>query len=141
MMAFQKQGGTLPVRSVAAPKFAETANRMAAVLPKIALDVGMGIVRALLKALPALRKYIVSTLSVLLPKIPGINGAVAARAQATFDGLLEMLQRFEPLANIATQTPAAPLPSAAPSSSAPLVTDCMCVCVCVYFWTFSKLDS
>jgi hypothetical protein len=55
MMAFRKRGEAV-VRDVAVKLPESSANRLAAALPKIALDAGLGLVNAVLKTLPDLRK-------------------------------------------------------------------------------------
>lgn len=101
MMCFVKKGVAVPRTDVALVSVSDTASRVAAALPKIALDAGLGLVNSLLKTLPDLRKFLVAALAALLPNVPGVTSAISVRIQATIDEWLTMLERFQPLADVA----------------------------------------
>ena len=86
------------------------ASKVAAALPKMAVATGLGLVNSLIATLPKIREFVVNTVKLLAPSLPGVSAALSVQIEKAVDGYLEMLSRFQPLTEAA-----APAASGGPS--------------------------
>ncbi len=76
---------------------ATAASKVAAALPKVAVATGLGLVNSIIATLPKIREFVVNTVKLLAPAVPGVSAALSVQIEKTVDSYLEMLSRFQPL--------------------------------------------
>lgn len=118
MMAFCKPGEYEIGRALEMsqmPDEQETAaSRIASAVPRIALKGGLGIVNSLLRTLPEMRKFLIGLVNIFLKNVPGVSEAISKQIENAIDGWLEMLERFQPLADNVTPVSGSNGPSFVP---------------------------